>query len=82
MSKKCFLFFRPIFFFFVVLFFCGFLQAQIPTGKFIGKVKDDEGLPLPGVSVEATSPKLVGSAETITDTDGAFRLLSLKGESG
>lgn len=61
----------------IVLFLCGILHAQIPTGKFMGKVKDDEGLPLPGVSVEATSPKLVGSAATITDADGAFRLFSL-----
>jgi len=35
--------------------------AQImPEGKITGKVVDDQGNPLPGVTVEATSPRLVG----------------------
>jgi len=60
-----------------VLLLCGLLSAQTPSGKFIGKVKDDKGVPLPGVSVEATSPRLVGRATTITDAVGTFRLFSL-----
>lgn len=48
-----------------------------PTGKFEGKVMDDQGGPLPGVRVEATSPKLVGKASTVTDTEGVYRLFGL-----
>ena len=52
--------------------------AQImPEGKITGKVSDDQGNPLPGVTVEATSPKLVGKAATVTDATGTFRLLAL-----
>lgn len=52
--------------------------AQInPEGKITGKVVDDQGNPLPGVTVEATSPKLVGKAATVTDANGTYRLLAL-----
>ena len=51
--------------------------AQAPTGKIIGKVMDDQNVPLPGVNVEATSPRLVGSASTVTDAEGVFRLFAL-----
>ncbi len=52
--------------------------AQImPEGKITGKVVDDQGSPLPGVTVEATSPKLVGKAATVTDATGTFRLMAL-----
>jgi hypothetical protein len=54
-----------------------FAAAQTPTGKFVGKVKDDQGAPLPGVSVEATSPKLVGKAVAVTDETGTYRLFTL-----
>jgi hypothetical protein len=37
------------------------LAAQTPTGKIFGTVVDDQGTALPGVTVEASSPKLVGS---------------------
>ena len=48
-----------------------------PEGKFVGKVSDDQGNPLPGVTVEAISPKLVGKAATVTDQTGTFRLFQL-----
>jgi hypothetical protein len=52
--------------------------AQImPEGKITGKVVDDQGNPLPGVTVEATSAKLVGKAATVTDANGTFRLMAL-----
>ncbi len=52
--------------------------AQImPEGKITGKVVDDQGNPLPGVTVEATSPRLVGKAATVTDATGTFRLMAL-----
>jgi len=52
--------------------------AQImPEGRITGKVVDDQGSPLPGVTIEATSPKLVGKAATVTDATGTFRLMAL-----
>ncbi|MCK7515055.1 MAG: carboxypeptidase-like regulatory domain-containing protein [Desulfobacterales bacterium] len=46
---------------FTVLLLAGVLSAQAPTaGRIIGTVKDDQGAPLPGVTVEAKSPRLVG----------------------
>ena len=52
--------------------------AQVtPTAKITGRVTDAQGAPLPGVSIEATSPKMVGKAATVTDAEGNFRLFSL-----
>jgi protocatechuate 3,4-dioxygenase beta subunit len=59
------------------VFITGLLVAQVPTGKIIGKVTDNEGTFLPGVTVEATSPKLVGKASAVTDVNGIYRLLAL-----
>ncbi|MBC7362116.1 MAG: TonB-dependent receptor [Candidatus Aminicenantes bacterium] len=62
----------------LVLLAGGAAFAQInPEGKITGKVVDDQGNPLPGVTVEATSPKLVGKAATVTDASGTYRLLAL-----
>ena len=61
-----------------VLLLAGVLSAQAPTaGRIIGTISDDQGGPLPGVSVEARSPRLVGTAATVSDTNGAYRLLAL-----
>ena len=55
------------------------LFGQVPTkGNIFGTVTDEEGGPLPGVAVEATSPSLLGKASTITDSVGKYRLLSLQ----
>ena len=52
--------------------------AQIlPEGMITGKVVDDQGNPLPGVTVEASSPRLVGKAATVTDAGGTYRLMAL-----
>ena len=62
----------------LALFMAGIAFAQgPPTSKIEGKVLDNTGAPLPGVSIEATSPKMVGKATAVTDGDGAFRLFSL-----
>jgi hypothetical protein len=62
----------------LALFMAGIAFAQmVPTSKMEGKVVDETGAPLPGVSVEATSPKLVGRATAVTDGDGNYRLFSL-----
>ena len=53
------------------------LAAQVPTGKIIGTVVDEQREPLPGVSIEAASPKLVGKATAITDANGTYRLFAL-----
>jgi hypothetical protein len=62
----------------LALFMAGVAFAQlVPTSKMEGKVVDSTGAPLPGVSVEATSPRLVGKATAVTDGDGNYRLFSL-----
>lgn len=52
-------------------------QGPAPSGKIYGSVTDKDGNPLPGVSVEATSPSLVGKAATVTDVNGHYRLFAL-----
>jgi hypothetical protein len=62
----------------LALFMAGVAFAQlVPTSKMEGKVVDSTGAPLPGVSVEATSPRLVGKATAVTDGEGSYRLFSL-----
>ena len=56
----------------------GTALAQVTAeGRILGKVADDQGAPLPGVTVEATSAKLVGKATTVTDLTGTYRLMAL-----
>jgi Carboxypeptidase regulatory-like domain/TonB dependent receptor-like, beta-barrel len=62
----------------VALLLAGVLSAQVPTaGRITGTVQDEQGNPLPGVSVQAKSPRLVGTAATVTDANGVYRLLAL-----
>jgi hypothetical protein len=61
-----------------ILTISGILFAQAPTGRVYGVVTDEDGNPLPGVSVEATSPKFIGKAATVTDADGIYRLFALQ----
>ena len=52
--------------------------AQLtPGGRIIGKVLDNQGGSLPGVTIEATNPKMVGKASTVTDVNGTYRLMAL-----
>jgi outer membrane receptor protein involved in Fe transport len=44
----------------------------VQTGTIRGTVKDQQGLPLPGATITATSPALQGERTAVTDTDGAF----------
>ncbi len=62
-----------------VVLVSGLLSAQgsTPTGRIYGTVTDEDGAPLPGVSVEATSPSLIGKATAVTDTNGVYRLFAL-----
>ena len=50
--------------------------AQSTTGTISGRVVDSQGLPVPGVTVVATSPNLQGTRETVTSGNGDY-ILSL-----
>ena len=49
------------------------LAAQT-TGSIGGRVNDSSGAPLPGVTVEATSPSLQGMRVGVSDATGLYRL--------
>ncbi len=52
-------------------------SAQEMRGSIQGVVKDSSGGVLPGVTVEARSPSLVGVQTAVTDTDGVYRFPAL-----
>ncbi len=60
-----------------LLTLCAVVRAQTTRGSLVGTVLDEGGQPLSGVSVTATSPALQGSASSVTDAAGRFRLLML-----
>lgn len=47
------------------------------TGSINGKVADSSGGVLPGVTVTATSPSMMGSQTSVTDTGGLYRFPAL-----
>ncbi len=59
------------------VFLSASLLAQVPTGTIAGTVCDEQGNPLPGCAVEATSARLVGKAAAVTDANGVYRLFAL-----
>ncbi|MBP1767638.1 MAG: Trehalose synthase [Candidatus Aminicenantes bacterium] len=68
--------------FFVLLAFLLILSASAfsqskETGAINGKVLDDQGNPLPGVTLKLTSPNLMGTRSVITDANGLFRFPAL-----
>ena len=64
--------------FLILLFAVGFSFAQRLTGKITGVVSDAEGAPLPGVTVELSSPKLLGGVHTqVTNEKGVYRFINL-----
>src|SRR5262245_4548326 len=52
-------------------------SAQETRGSIEGVVKDTSGAVLPGVTVEARSPALVGVATSTTDASGIYRFPAL-----
>jgi outer membrane receptor protein involved in Fe transport len=48
------------------------VYAQITQGRLTGTVTDSQGAVLPGVTVTATSPALIGIRTTVTQADGKF----------
>ena len=51
--------------------------AQEQRGSIEGLVKDATGAVLPGVTVEARSPSLVGTATAVSDAEGLYRFPAL-----
>jgi hypothetical protein len=49
-------------------------DAQVPTGAISGRVLDQSGDPVPGVTVTATSPSLQGSRTVVTSAVGDYVL--------
>ena len=57
----------------------GFAHAQEQTWEIIGKVKDTEGGPLPGVTIEARSPALIeGVRSAVSDGSGLYSIEALR----
>jgi outer membrane receptor protein involved in Fe transport len=52
--------------------------AQTSEGGLRGYVRDEHGGALPGATVTATSPDLLGPATAVTDASGYYRLINLK----
>jgi hypothetical protein len=72
------IFFKSIPLFLVLsLLMVSFSSAQRLTGKIVGTVTDEEGISLPGVSIEITSPAMMGMQAQLTDADGFFRFINL-----
>ncbi len=47
------------------------------TGAIMGAIADEEGVPLPGVTVTVTSPNLIQARTVITDAKGMYRFPAL-----
>ncbi len=67
--------------FFILALACvvatGSLMAQSTRGGIQGTVVDDGGQPLPGVTVQVSSPALQGTRTATTSTSGDFRFVLL-----
>jgi hypothetical protein len=63
----------------LAVFLVSFADAagQEQRGAIEGVVRDSSGAVLPGVTVEARSPALVGAAVTVTDASGLYRFPGL-----
>ncbi len=62
----------------VTLYLCGGrARAQSTTGTIRGHVNDAQGLALPGVTVNVTSPNLQGTRSTVTAENGDYVLTLL-----
>jgi hypothetical protein len=63
----------------LILILAPALTAQVSrqTGVIKGVLTDTAGAPLPGASVVAESPALMGTIAALTDGNGAYRLINL-----
>ena len=68
--------------FFVLTLLCvgliaGTVLAQRQTGNIKGTAADADGVPLPGVTVEISSPSLMGVQSQVTSAKGNYRFINL-----
>ena len=56
----------------LIVFGAGPAAAQLEQGRLTGTVSDEQGALLPGVTVTATSPSLIGNQIAVTEQDGRF----------
>jgi hypothetical protein len=62
----------------LTMFAFGTSSAQRLTGKLMGTVTDAEGVPLPGVTAELSSPVLMGGVHAeVTSEKGSYRFINL-----
>src|SRR4030065_894103 len=67
-----------IFFFVFLLILPSLSNAQRLTGSIKGTIMDETGAPLPGVTVELSSPELMGGIHAQTSDDkGLYRFVNL-----
>src|SRR5919201_4849860 len=52
-------------------------RAQVEQGRLLGTVKDAQSGVLPGVTVTATSPALIGQRTALTEADGRYLITNL-----
>ena len=57
----------------LLLLFSSAALAQETTGGIQGSVKDAQGALIPGVTLEVTSPALIGKKTALTDGSGSYR---------
>jgi hypothetical protein len=55
----------------------GAVHAQNVTSRLTGTVRDAQGAVLPGVTVTATSPALIGTQTAVTEANGTYQFPSL-----
>jgi hypothetical protein len=53
------------------------VYAQVEQGRLVGTVKDAQAGVLPGVTVTASSPALIGQRTAVTEVDGRYLLTNL-----
>jgi hypothetical protein len=68
--------------FFLLIVACLALTAvatsqELQSGAIRGRVTDDTGQPLPGVSITISGPALIGKVTAVTNADGMFRAPAL-----
>ena len=69
---------KVLFFITACLILASIASAQeLQTGAIRGRVVDDNGQPLPGVSITISGSALIGKVTTVTNTDGLFRAPNL-----
>ena len=53
------------------------VSAQSGNGTLRGKVVDEQGAPMPGVTITASSPQALTPVVAVTDGNGEYRLANL-----